>query len=712
MTMTAPRTAPSTRPAPRGQLDQARGFLHWLYEDQRGYIEIVAGAAQPDRPEKIDLDMHSRRWCYYDRQRPDLIDEAARYIVELAGAYGNVYIGCRLYEKRAKVENTRKEAYTLPSRVIFVDDAPAAPVLPYSASIRTSEGSRHAYYKCDRPITKDDARRAAAALGGDSSGIDLTQLVRVPGTFNTKNGGRWHVRSEQVRGPIYTLDRIRAAFPEVEPTHKGGGLVEPIAWPEVEQHLSNIGALLASSRAQLIKPNTQTGRILAGEMIAFTVKGKIDDSRSMNACAVAHGLLLRGFPDEEISAVLFDLYRKWGSEDDKGTAWVKLDIGRCLADAHQQHPNAKQSLTRYRPTQPAQPIADRLPISRARLDRPQRFTPAALFAAYQERPELCSQPRKGRAARLEISTATLDRLEDSLETLGLIAIEQVKRGLPGRVLMLGGVINIPAPEVLSPAAALGADEVASIGTVSEQTAIEAPQYIGETHPPPEPPSPPAPPAAGELRRWCDAAFDALADAGARYTFARVRKFVLADAAGRPVDLGVLKRLYRAELERRQWARQEAREAEKARKLSRKALVRKSKNLSSAAAAMRRKADPRAPIWLRLAGIYAAEEQRRDEQEARREGYTLAEEHTLLDQVDDLRLDLRARRIGRAAQPEGGTRGGACVPHSAPVEHQAPEVELPAPNADVLIARLHVLKAQRRPAELFFVGSPDSYSVAV
>ena len=146
--------------------------------------------------------------------------------------------------------------------------------------------------------------------------------------------------------------------------------------PLVEQHLSNIDALLASTRAQLIKPSTQTGRILAGEMLIFPVKGRMDDSRSMNASAVALGLLLRGFPDDEISAIVFHLYRKWGVELDKGTEWCKADIARILAYAHTEHPEAKQSPTRYRQRAAGTPIVSTPARSRARADRPRLFDPA------------------------------------------------------------------------------------------------------------------------------------------------------------------------------------------------------------------------------------------------------------------------------------------------------------------------------------------------
>ena len=114
-------------------------FLTFLYGDERGYIEVVAGETNRDKPEKIDLLMRTRKWYAYPAQ----IDQATAYRDELAAKHGNVYIGVRLYDERAKAQNKRDEAYTRPSRVIFVDDAPEEPYLFYSLSMRTSERSRH-----------------------------------------------------------------------------------------------------------------------------------------------------------------------------------------------------------------------------------------------------------------------------------------------------------------------------------------------------------------------------------------------------------------------------------------------------------------------------------------------------------------------------------------------------------------------------------------
>jgi hypothetical protein len=484
-------------------------FLRWLHDDQAGYIEIVAGETDPTDPSKIKLLMptrdwpdalNTRKWFYLDPLRPDLYEAADDYVSYLGDRYGNVYTGVRQYSKKQ-----RSEATTKPSRVIFIDDAPEAPEIPYSASIRTSEHSRHAYYKCDQNVTKDDARRAAAALeGADSSGVDLTQLVRFPGTFNTKNNQRWPVASESTSRAIYSLDQIRATFPTVAEKHSGAGEITDLEWPEVEAHLSNIDALYRSSRFKLIKPETQTGRILAGEMLTFIVKGKPDNSRSMNGCAVALGLLLRGFPDDEIAAVIFDLYRKWGLEADKGTAWVKnIGIPSVIGEAHEKHPEARQSPTHYKQAAAPAPIVEHPAPSRARSDRPRKYDALMLFNRYRQQPSICELSRKPRAAALSISTATLDRLEDDLESLNLIEIKTAGRGLPGRVILLGGVINIADDGCYQ----AQPNESEARGVLVEQNDDRSPVSIGGTLPPPETPRSPAPPALVDAIRWAIVAME-------------------------------------------------------------------------------------------------------------------------------------------------------------------------------------------------------------
>jgi hypothetical protein len=146
-----------------------------------------------------------------------------------------------------------------------------------------------------------------------------------------------------------------------------------------------------------------------------------------------------------------------------------------------------QSPTRYRQQAAGITIVSTPARSRARADRPTKFDPAMLFAHYQAEPALCEMKRKARASALGISTATLDRLEDGLEAIGLIEI-QAPKGMPGRVILLGGVINIAQPEVLSAPVEALTPEAPTEQAQSAQNADRSPQCIGETHPPLRPPA--------------------------------------------------------------------------------------------------------------------------------------------------------------------------------------------------------------------------------
>ncbi len=96
-----------------------------------------------------------------------------------------------------------------------------------SLNVETSEGHTHSYWVLDRPdYPKEDVSRVARAvamahderdedgnkIGVDPSGWDLTQLLRVPGTMNTKPGKEHPVSVRDASGTVYTLDQIATAY--------------------------------------------------------------------------------------------------------------------------------------------------------------------------------------------------------------------------------------------------------------------------------------------------------------------------------------------------------------------------------------------------------------------------------------------------------------------------------------------------------------------
>jgi len=669
---------------------RAQRFLRWLHDDQVGYIEIVAGQTNPNDPKKIDLVMRTRRFMYLDPERPDLYAAAADYAAQLAATYCNVYTGIRLYTVEARNENTRKEAYTKPGRVIFIDDAPAAPKLAYSASIRTSEHSRHAYYKCAQNVTKDDARRAAAALGGDPSGVDLTQLVRFPGTFNTKHGGRWPVEAEPTPGTIYQLDALRSAWPAVAARLGTSGAAwgehyKPQEWENLPDggllwHSPYIAAAAGQRRPDLEK-------LLRGERVTVIKKDDTrDDSDSTQVAALAYNLLSADVCKPQARAIADYLYTH-----------IRPSKTREHYRAHFDAELERYTPKHYRPkeiryTGAARQIENLPPAehkpepkSRARNDRPQRVSGAAGYFAWlcthvdgQSGSVMLSQSQC--AVRLGCDVRTIKRYEKALGT-------QIERRVFAQ--RQAGCLFILAPDVVT---TFPADVVIADAEIPQQSAeIAQPEIIQVEHT--APPVPGLSDAAAwcrsaELAEWVTEAFDCYPG---RANFGKVQKHVEMLADGRRFKAVTLKRLYAEELTRRRYAKQDANEAAKARAMRFDILQRTSRALGTQVAAVRKAVrdgvqlpemleyqieyadgskktfktkrpavltERYAQMLQHRAGIYAAEEARRQQAEQeriQRLGYSLTEQAEMLDLVDQVRPE--RQRIGKAT-----TRGGRVPPN--------------------------------------------------
>jgi hypothetical protein len=158
-----------------------------------------------------------------------------------------------------------------------------------------------------------------------------------PAAYNRKRHGQFLVTIVRHTDQVWNADELLADAPTA--AAKASGIITDLDWPAVETHLTNISALLSCGRSLLIKPDTQTGRILSGERLVLPSAryGRLDDSTSINACAAAFGFYLRGYTDDEIAAVVFHLYDQWGTLARKGTAWVRGDIHRIQATATQSN---------------------------------------------------------------------------------------------------------------------------------------------------------------------------------------------------------------------------------------------------------------------------------------------------------------------------------------------------------------------------------------
>jgi hypothetical protein len=331
------------------------------------------------------------------------------------------------------------------------------------------------------------------------------------------------------------------------------------------------------------------------------------------------------------------------------------------------------------------------------------------------------------ATTLHVSPATIYRLNAELKTRGEIAIEHTDNRQRSIIRLLR-LVKTPAPATVE----MTRSDAPLQSIPTPQTTIEPPQAIGthlvvrpvparvaaqpadEQHKMRSSPTAlepthrdeSAPPSPYDLARaFFASAVDPLTgEVWERHTFARFKRFA---AAHGPCHMPTLSRAFAVEQKRARFDRRDAADITKARAMRFDVLQRTSRALGTQAAAVRKAlrdgvqlpdkleyqidyadgtskkfktkkpatlTEKYAQLLLHRAGIYAAEEARREQSEQEhiaRIGYSLTEQAQMLDLVDQVRIERKS--IGRAV-----TSAGCVPPNSAPAG---------APDAKVVIANL-------------------------
>jgi len=128
-------------------------------------------------PTEDKLDVPNMRvWCYYDPERPDLLEAAAAIALEKTERSGNTYLTRTLFERKRATKDSAK-----PSRIITVEDAPEALPVPASRVLRTSPQSRQAFYRLTEPVSTVKAEKLskliARVLGADKTGVNANEFI-------------------------------------------------------------------------------------------------------------------------------------------------------------------------------------------------------------------------------------------------------------------------------------------------------------------------------------------------------------------------------------------------------------------------------------------------------------------------------------------------------------------------------------------------------
>lgn len=454
-----PLARPSTSTAFTSHGDATTWFLHTLYSQRHGFVELAWIVGDPDDRGRGQFRREWHAW-------PAAETTICARIASLARSVGNVYLSAQLYEQ------PNRASRVLPGRVVFVDDAPLD--LECTFSVQTSPSSKHAYFVLEQDALaetlRDLSRRAAYSLGGDKSGWDSQQLVRVPGTFNTKakHGGHFPIVLQQESGKRYDVEQLRTLWPIVQQLLHNLG--DSLDWSAAEQWLGSLGALVGENGMprRFTNPKGQSFKVLAGVVTGDT---------SLDRYIVARGLVMHGYPDDEAAALLWH-FCEYDKSQAKGTAWLKSDIARILAKVRAELPNIQPNPTRYHATAPAQPLPQVEPPKRGR-----RITLTAekLLAFYQAEAgagDMVMLTVAEVAQQLGVSRPTVERCERLLKVGGMIERRLFNRRQSSCVAVLRPITNTAQPSETT------RDHVPSSDPLPAQQGAENTIQAahGETHP--------------------------------------------------------------------------------------------------------------------------------------------------------------------------------------------------------------------------------------
>jgi DNA-binding Lrp family transcriptional regulator len=313
---------------------QIFSFLSMLYHGLVGWCQVATIEGDPSHGATRNF----RRWWY----RIDDIHDLELLSQELGdtGHRGlNVYVSSTLYATK-----NMSKATALPSRVLFIDDAPREPEKPYTLTysmlVQTSPASYQAYYFLDERLNHDSREQHQAALAAhlhaDPSGADVTQIVRIPGGYNTKAkyGDPYPCALRWCDGKRHSLTEIEAIYPTsiVEINKK-------IPQIDIELWHGNIQSLLDDenipsriTNPQYIRDNFK--RALDGNYYNDNPKdGKPRIDKSGMRQTLANSLSIKGYQDEVIAAFL----AYYTPDDSKSESWLIQDIKRCISLARVTH---------------------------------------------------------------------------------------------------------------------------------------------------------------------------------------------------------------------------------------------------------------------------------------------------------------------------------------------------------------------------------------
>jgi hypothetical protein len=304
-----------------------------------GYIEIIAGYRLPSHPARIRMATATRKW-FWCQHNGDLTPILS-YITTLQQTYTDIYASYHLYRTPIRSIET-----AIDSRIIFIDDVPPVPppinghriLSAWAWYIQTSPDRGHGYIVCTHAVSAEDRTIITRLLGGDPSGSDTTQLVRVPDTANSKYTPPYPVRMIEppTPPPAVTVETMIGKQRTSATPHRSTRPHDPRQWA----NLPDSTAILQSRRMQHLLPHRpQLAAILRGERVTLLRGGIPDSSDSSQVASLVYHLIGANFPEREIRAIALALHPML--RPDRPLPRYRQDIDREIE---------RYRTDRYRPT--------------------------------------------------------------------------------------------------------------------------------------------------------------------------------------------------------------------------------------------------------------------------------------------------------------------------------------------------------------------------
>lgn len=229
---------------------------------------------------------------YYMPNHPSTYDPTKHVDGSMVDTFKTVYVDFDLKDK----------AY--PSKDAFLEALGQFPLVP--SSIVDSGGGIHAYWS----ITDLDgmsylrlSRRLMRQLNTDQAVGQIFQLMRLPGTLNTKIHDNFRVCEEILNtGVEYTCEELDANLPSLTSTDEVYCQQHYNKTYGINQEVIKIDDKIPLKFAQLIKDSKEAKDIWSGNV----------DDRSKGDYRLAHIMFANGFTKEEASSVLINSAKALG----------------------------------------------------------------------------------------------------------------------------------------------------------------------------------------------------------------------------------------------------------------------------------------------------------------------------------------------------------------------------------------------------------------